>query len=225
VKVSIIIPVYNEAATIRAVLERVRTSPIDKEIVVVDDGSTDGSRQILQQETAADTRVFLHAANRGKGAAIRTGLQHALGDYVLIQDADLEYDPGEYVTLLRPILQGKATVVYGSRFLGEHKAMLFWHSVGNRMLTLITNVLYDTTLTDMETCYKLIPTDLIRTIHLRANRFDFEPEITAKILRTGHRIYEVPISYAGRELTEGKKISWRDGFPALLALIKYRFVD
>ena len=222
---SIIIPVYNEAATIRAVLERVRTSPIDKEIVVVDDGSTDGSRQILQQETAADTRVFLHAANRGKGAAIRTGLQHALGDYVLIQDADLEYDPGEYVTLLRPILQGKATVVYGSRFLGEHKAMLFWHSVGNRMLTLITNVLYDTTLTDMETCYKLIPTDLIRTIHLRANRFDFEPEITAKILRTGHRIYEVPISYAGRELTEGKKISWRDGFPALLALIKYRFVD
>lgn len=224
-KVSIIIPVYNEAATIRAVLERVRTSPIDKEIVVVDDGSTDGSRQILQQETAADTRVFLHAANRGKGAAIRTGLQHALGDYVLIQDADLEYDPGEYVTLLRPILQGKATVVYGSRFLGEHKAMLFWHSVGNRMLTLITNVLYDTTLTDMETCYKLIPTDLIRTIHLRANRFDFEPEITAKILRTGHRIYEVPISYAGRELTEGKKISWRDGFPALLALIKYRFVD
>ena len=222
---SIIIPVYNEAATIRAVLERVRTSPIEKEIVVVDDGSTDGSRQILEQETAANTRVFVHAANRGKGAAIRTGLHHALGDYVLIQDADLEYDPRDYEALLKPILQGKATVVYGSRFLGEHKAMLFWHSVGNRMLTLITNVLYDTTLTDMETCYKVIPTDLIRGIHLRANRFDFEPEITAKILRTGHRIYEVPISYAGRELSEGKKISWRDGFPALLALIKYRFVD
>jgi glycosyltransferase involved in cell wall biosynthesis len=225
VKVSIVIPVFNEASTIRQVLERVRQSTIEKEIIVVDDGSTDGSREILAKETDPGTRVFIHAENHGKGAAIRTGLQHATGDYVLIQDADLEYDPGDYESLLRPILRGKATVVYGSRFLGEHKAMLFWHSVGNRLLTLVTNVLYDTTLTDMETCYKLIPTDLIRTIHLRARRFDFEPEITAKILRSGHRIYEVPISYAGRELSEGKKITWRDGFPALIALIKYRFVD
>jgi glycosyltransferase involved in cell wall biosynthesis len=224
-KVSIIIPVYNEAATIRQILERVRTSPIEKEIVIVDDGSTDGTRDLLRQETDADTRVVLHAKNLGKGAAIRTGLKHATGDYVLIQDADLEYDPADYETLLKPVLRGKATVVYGSRFLGEHKAMLFWHSVGNRLLTLVTNVLYDTTLTDMETCYKLIPTDLIRCIPLRARRFDFEPEITAKILRRGHRIYEVPISYAGRELNEGKKISWRDGFPALFALIRYRFMD
>jgi glycosyltransferase involved in cell wall biosynthesis len=224
-KVSIIIPVYNEASTIRQILQRVRTSPIEKEIVIVDDGSTDGTRDLLQLEASPDTRIVLHAANHGKGAAIRTGLKHATGDYVLIQDADLEYDPADYEALLKPILRGKATVVYGSRFLGEHKAMLFWHSVGNRLLTLVTNVLYDTTLTDMETCYKLIPTDLIRCIPLRARRFDFEPEITAKILRRGHRIYEVPISYAGRELYEGKKISWRDGFPALYALIKYRFMD
>jgi glycosyltransferase involved in cell wall biosynthesis len=224
-KISIIIPVYNEAATIRQILARVRSSPIDKEIVIVDDGSTDGTREILAEEADSGTRIIQHDRNRGKGVAIRTGLKHAVGDYVLIQDADLEYDPADYEALLRPIQRGKATVVYGSRFLGEHKAMLFWHSVGNRLLTLVTNVLYDTTLTDMETCYKLIPTELIREIPLRARRFDFEPEITAKILRRGHRIYEVPISYAGRELHEGKKISWRDGFPALYALIKYRFVD
>jgi glycosyltransferase involved in cell wall biosynthesis len=224
-KVSVIIPVFNEAATIREVLARVRSSSIDKEIVVVDDGSTDGTRDLLNNETCDGTRVYMHDANQGKGAAIRTGIQHAAGEYVLIQDADLEYDPADYELLLKPIIRGKATVVYGSRFLGEHKAMLFWHSVGNRLLTLVTNVLYDTTLTDMETCYKVIPTELIRGIPLRANRFDFEPEITAKILRRGHRIYEVPISYAGRELTEGKKITWRDGFPALFALIKYRFVD
>jgi glycosyltransferase involved in cell wall biosynthesis len=225
VKVSIIIPVFNEAATIQQVLARVRSSPIEKEIIVVDDGSTDGTRDLLAAERADGAKVVLHERNQGKGAAIRTGLQHATGDYVLIQDADLEYDPADYDALLRPILRGKATVVYGSRFLGEHKAMLFWHSVGNRILTLTTNVLYDSTLTDMETCYKLIPTALIRRIPLRARRFDFEPEITAKILKRGHRIYEVPISYAGRELHEGKKISWRDGFPALFALIKYRFMD
>ncbi len=225
-KISIIIPVYNEAATIREILERVRSSPIEKEIVVVDDGSTDGTRDVLAQEEQQDgTRVILHPQNQGKGMAIRTGLQHATGDYVLIQDADLEYDPADYELLIRPVLRGKATVVYGSRFLGEHKAMLFWHSVGNRLLTLVTNILYDSTLTDMETCYKLIPLDLIRRIPLRARRFDFEPEITAKILKRGHRIYEVPISYAGRELSEGKKISWRDGFPALMSLIKYRFMD
>jgi glycosyltransferase involved in cell wall biosynthesis len=224
-KISIIIPVFNEAATIEKVLQSVRSSPVDKEIIIVDDGSTDGTRDLLKLEASDETRIFMHDVNQGKGAAIRTGLRYAAGDYVLIQDADLEYDPADYEILLKPILRGKATVVYGSRFLGEHKAMLFWHSIGNRLLTLVTNVLYDTTLTDMETCYKVIPTELIRSIRLRANRFDFEPEITAKILRRGHRIYEVPISYAGRELTEGKKISWRDGFPALFALIKYRFVD
>jgi glycosyltransferase involved in cell wall biosynthesis len=225
VKISIIIPVYNEATTIREILARVRSSPIEKEIVVVDDGSTDGTRQLLAQEQSPDTKVVMHKVNQGKGAAIRTGLKQATGEYVLIQDADLEYDPADYELLLRPILRGKATVVYGSRFLGEHKAMLFWHSVGNRLLTLTTNILYDSTLTDMETCYKLIPTDLIRRIPLRARRFDFEPEITAKILKRGHRIYEVPISYAGREPHEGKKISWRDGFPALLSLFRYRFMD
>jgi len=224
-KVSIIIPVYNEAATIREVLARVRSAEIEKEIVVVDDGSTDGTRDLLQEDKGEDLRLIVHKRNQGKGCAIRTGLQHATGDYVLIQDADLEYDPADYALLLKPVQRGKATVVYGSRFLGEHKAMLFWHSVGNRLLTLITNVLYDSTLTDMETCYKLIPSDLIKGIPLRAQRFDFEPEITAKILKRGHRIYEVPISYAGREVHEGKKIRWHDGFPALLALIKYRFVD
>lgn len=224
-KISIIIPVYNEATTIREILARVRSSPLEKEIVVVDDGSTDGTRQLLAQERSPDTKVVMHKVNQGIGAAIRTGLKHATGEYVLIQDADLEYDPADYELLLRPILRGKATVVYGSRFLGEHKAMLFWHSVGNRLLTLTTNILYDSTLTDMETCYKLIPTDLIRRIPLRARRFDFEPEITAKILKRGHRIYEVPISYAGREPHEGKKISWRDGFPALLSLFRYRFMD
>lgn len=224
-KVSIIIPVYNEAATIGQILQRVRSSPIEKEIIVVDDGSTDGTRDLLAQEHSPETHVVLHPRNQGKGMAIRTGLSHASGDYVLIQDADLEYDPADYEVLIRPILRGKATIVYGSRFLGEHKAMLFWHSVGNRLLTLVTNVLYDSTLTDMETCYKLFPTELIRRIPIRAERFEFEPEITAKVLKRGYRIYEVPISYAGREMHEGKKISWRDGFPALLTLFKYRFVD
>jgi len=224
-KISIIIPVFNEAATIGEVLDRVRSSPLDTEIIVVDDGSTDGTREILSQQQTGDTVVVFHKQNQGKGRAIRTGLSHASGDYVLIQDADLEYDPADYELLLRPILRGKATVVYGSRFLGEHKAMLFWHSVGNRLLTLVTNLLYDSTLTDMETCYKVFPTSLIKSIPLRAQRFDFEPEITAKVLKRGYRIYEVPISYAGRELNEGKKISWRDGFPALVALIKYRFRD
>jgi glycosyltransferase involved in cell wall biosynthesis len=224
-KVSIIIPVYNEAATIREIVTRVRSSPINKEIVIVDDGSADGTRDILKQIDYPDVRIIMHGINQGKGMAIRTGLKYATGDYVLIQDADLEYDPADYEALLRPILRGKAQVVYGSRFLGEHKAMLFWHSVGNRLLTLTTNIFYDSTLTDMETCYKLIPTDLIRSIRLRCRRFDFEPEITAKILKRGYRIYEVPISYAGREIHEGKKITWRDGVPALLTLIKYRFVD
>jgi glycosyltransferase involved in cell wall biosynthesis len=167
----------------------------------------------------------MHENNRGKGAAVRTGFAHATGDYVLIQDADLEYDPDDWPKLMNPVLRGKARVVYGSRFTGERRNMLFLHWIGNRMLSLTTNILYNTTLSDMETCYKLIDRSLINSLDLRADRFDFEPEITAKILKRGVRIYEVPISYTGREFDEGKKITWRDGFSALWTLVKYRFVD
>jgi glycosyltransferase involved in cell wall biosynthesis len=245
-KLSIIIPVYNEAATLHEILRRVRAVKVvvrvgydayenngqsvrlEKEIIVVDDGSQDASHDILQQEsTAGDLRVFRHARNQGKGAAVRTGFKNATGDFFLIQDADLEYDPREYGTLLQPILEGRAKVVYGSRFRGgPTKTMFFWHMLGNRFLTLVTNLLYDTILSDMETCYKCFVADVIRDIPLRAQGFEFEPEVTAKVLKRGHRIYEVPISYTGREFEEGKKISpWRDGFKAVWTLIKYRFID
>jgi len=225
-KLSVIMPVYNEKDTIEEILRRVQKVEIDKEIIVVDDFSTDGTRDILGKlASKGDLLVVFHTENRGKGAAIRTALEHASGDIIIIQDADLEYDPEEYGKVIRPILNGRAKVVYGSRFLGEHKAMYFWHHVGNKLLTLVTNVLFDTTLTDMETCYKAFAADVIKPIKLRANRFDFEPEITAKVLKHGHRIYEVPISYTGREFFEGKKISWKDGVVALYSLIKYRFVD
>ncbi len=198
---------------------------IEKEIVVVDDFSTDGTREILQaQAERGDLKLYFLGRNRGKGAAVREGLRHATGDILLIQDADLEYDPADYPILLRPILNGRAKVVYGSRFLGEHKSMYFWHAVGNQMLTLITNVLFDTTLTDMETCYKVFTADIGRRLKLKSERWGFDPEVTAKILRMGHRIYEVPISYAGREHWEGKKIvAWRDGPRVLLTLLRYRF--
>ena len=200
---------------------------IEKEIVVVDDYSTDGTREVLQDQlTRGDVDLYLLARNQGKGAAVREGLRHATGDIVLIQDADLEYDPTDYPTLLRPILTGKAKVVYGSRFIGEHKAMYFWHSVGNQLLTLITNILFDSTLTDMETCYKVFTRDIAVRLKLKSNRWGFDPEITAKIMRMGHRIYEVPISYAGREHWEGKKIvAWRDGPRVLLTLLRYRFLS
>jgi glycosyltransferase involved in cell wall biosynthesis len=245
-KLSIIIPVYNEATTLREILHRVQSVKVevavgfdedgnngdhvrlDKEIVVVDDGSVDGSREIMQAEVArGGVRAFYHERNQGKGAAVRTGFQNATGDFFVIQDADLEYDPREYRLLLQPILEGRAAVVYGSRFRGgPTKTMFFSHMLGNRFLTLVTNVLYDTILSDMETCYKCFRADVIRDIPLRARGFEFEPEVTAKVLKRGHRIYEVPISYTGREFTEGKKINpWRDGLKAVWTLIKYRFVD
>jgi glycosyltransferase involved in cell wall biosynthesis len=203
----------------------VRAVPIDKQIIVVDDGSTDGTRQILaEQRELGDVEVHLMARNGGKGAAVQEGLRHVKGDIVIIQDADLEYDPSDYPVLLRPILTGKAKVVFGSRFIGEHKAMYFWHSLGNQFLTLLTNVLFDTTLTDMETCYKVFTSDISHRLRLREPRWGFDPEITAQILKMGHRIYEVPISYAGREYFEGKKITWRDGLVVLRVLLRSRFL-
>jgi glycosyltransferase involved in cell wall biosynthesis len=193
--------------------------------VIVDDCSTDETPAALRAEAAEPgTFVIRHPQNRGKGAAVRTGLAAANGDILLIQDADLEYDPRDYPALLRPILEGRAQVVYGSRFLGEHKAMYFWHSVGNKSLTLVANILFDTTLTDMETCYKVFTREVAQPLRLRSERWGIDPEITAKILRQRHRIYEVPIAYNGREFWEGKKISWRDGFVVLGTLLRYRFL-
>lgn len=227
-KLSVVMPVYNEKTTIKEILRQVRAvdlGDLDKEIVVVDDGSTDGTRDILKLEADSSIKVILHEKNQGKGAAVRTGLGQAAGDLVVIQDADLEYDPEDYKRLIEPVLRGKATVVYGSRFTGERRNMLFWHYLGNRTLSLITNVLYNTTLSDMETCYKLFTKEALAGIEIKSHKFDFEPEITAKVLRKGIRIYEVPISYSGRELHEGKKISWKDAGPALWALLKYRFIS
>jgi glycosyltransferase involved in cell wall biosynthesis len=228
-KVSVIVPVFNERNTLVEILRRMRAvelpDDIEREIIVVDDGSSDGTRDVLKQLGDSTVRVVMHESNRGKGAAVRTGFAHATGDYVLIQDADLEYDPEDWPKLMSPVLRGKARVVYGSRFTGERRNMMFLHWIGNRVLSLTTNILYNTTLSDMETCYKLIDRSLINSLDLHADRFDFEPEITAKILRRGIRIYEVPISYTGREFEEGKKITWRDGFAALWTLVKYRFVD
>jgi glycosyltransferase involved in cell wall biosynthesis len=224
---SVVVPVFNERTTVVEILRRMRQVdlPVDLEIVVVDDGSNDGTEKVLGALEDSTVRVIHHPSNRGKGAAVRTGLEHARGDLLLIQDADLEYDPDDWPRLLNPLLKGKAQVVYGSRFTGERRNLLFWHWVGNRFLSLVTNVLYNTTLSDMETCYKLFDRTLLDGITLRAQRFEFEPEVTAKILRRGIRIYEVPISYTGREFDEGKKITWRDGFVALWTLVKYRFKD
>jgi glycosyltransferase involved in cell wall biosynthesis len=196
---------------------------LEREIVVVDDGSTDGTRDYLRSLGGEpDLVTIFHERNQGKGAAVRTGLQHATGDILLVQDADLEYDPRDYPALLQPILEGRAKAVYGSRFRGPTRAMFFWHMVGNRFLTLVTNVLYDTTLSDMETCYKVFSREIAQQLDLKAPGWGFDPEITAQILRRGYRIYEVPISYTGREFEEGKKISWRDAFTVLWTLLKYR---
>jgi len=225
-KLSVIMPVYNEEATIQEILKQVRAVGAVDEIIIVDDGSTDQTRELLKpEENQPGTIVIYQARNQGKGAAVRTGIDRAAGDIILIQDADLEYDPRDYPMLIRPIVEGRVKVVYGSRFLGPRKAMMFWHMLGNRLLTLLTNVLYNAILSDMETCYKVFRADVIKGIPLRSKRFEFEPEITAKVLKRGHRIFEVPISYYGREYDEGKKITWREGPKAMWTLIKYRFVD
>jgi len=223
-----LIPVYNERATIQAILDQVNGVGLADEIIVVDDASTDGTREVLQEliPSFRGAKLLLHERNRGKGAAIRTGLAAVTSELVLIQDADLEYDPREVPNLLRPIRDGKADVVYGSRFLGApRRTSMFWHMVANKLLTLMTNVLYNSILSDMETGYKLFRRDLIQSIPIRSNRFDFEPEITAKLLKRKARIFEVPISFNPREYSEGKKIGLVDAFAAVWALLKYRIVD
>jgi glycosyltransferase involved in cell wall biosynthesis len=226
-KLSVLIPVYNEASTLKEIVERVMKVNLDKELILVNDASNDATPQIVEElhKKYPHLVILHHEQNLGKGSAIRSALSKATGDYVIIQDADLEYDPEDYHKLLEPVHRFKAEAVYGSRFKGIHKNMFFWHFLGNKFLSLTTNLLYNTTLSDMETCYKLVKIDLLKKITLKSRRFEFEPEITAKLLKQKVRIFEVPISYAGREYEEGKKITWRDGFSALWTLLKYRFVD
>lgn len=225
--ISVIIPVYNEVKNINEIIKRVQTTKLASEIVIVDDGSKDGTRDILQKLNGKKkVRVILHEKNQGKGAAVVAGMKAAKGDILLIQDADLEYDPRDYPLLLKPIQEGVADVVYGSRFLGgAHRVTMFWHQVANKLLTLMTNILYDSILTDMETGYKVFNRKVIDGMTIKAKRFNFEPEFTAKILKRKFRIYEVPISFNPRDYAEGKKIKLKDAFEAVWALIKYRFVD
>lgn len=221
---SVIIPCYNEVATLPQILELVRAVQLDKEIIVVDDHSSDATLTLLQEAAARDSsiRVIRHPRNRGKGAAVRSGLAHARGEIVIIQDADLEYDPNDYYELVKPIVEGRVEVVFGSRFLGRHTGMYFWNAVGNKGLTLLTNFLFNCWISDMETCYKVMRTDIMRSLRLESNDFRLEPEITAKVLRQGHRIYEVPVSYLGRTYEEGKKMKPIQGLYAIFALLKYR---
>jgi glycosyltransferase involved in cell wall biosynthesis len=227
-KLSIVIPVFNEIGTIEEIILRVQSVPFEKEIIVVDDFSTDGTVHLLRKIDAIqeNVKVYYHDRNQGKGAALRTGFAAVQGDVVIIQDADLEYDPREYPKLLEPILDGRADVVYGSRFLGgPHRVLFFWHSVGNKFLTLLSNTVTNLNLTDMETCYKAFRTEVLNDLSLKSNRFGFEPEFTMKIAKRKFRIYEVPISYSGRTYHEGKKINWKDGVAAIYTILRYGFFD
>ncbi len=226
-KLSIVIAVYNEKQTILEILRRVEEVPLPKEVIVVDDFSSDGTRELLQSlPPSSERKILYQPKNLGKGAALRAGFGAVSGDIVVVQDADLEYDPAEYPGLIQPILGNKADVVYGSRFLsGPHRVLFFWHYVANRFLTTVSNMLTDLNLSDMETCYKVFRADILKKIRLRENRFGFEPEFTAKVARARCRIYEVPISYHGRDYTEGKKIGWKDGAAALYFILKYRFLN
>jgi glycosyltransferase involved in cell wall biosynthesis len=225
-KLSVVIPAYNEAATIRTIIQRVQATPYDKEIIVVDDGSRDGTREILASLHDPTVRVLFHDRNRGKGAALQTGFAAARGDFVIVQDADLEYDPRDYPALLEPLIQDHADVVYGSRFLaGARRVLFFWHSVANHLLTLISNMVTDLNLSDMETGYKAFRIEVVQRLKLESKSFTVEPEITAKIARMGCRVYEVPISYHGRTYEEGKKIGWRDGLLAVGAIIRFGLLD
>jgi len=230
-KISVIIPVYNEFKTIQEIISRVsrvHIPEVEKEIIIVDDYSTDGTRDLLNNiaQDQENIKVLYHGQNLGKGAALRKGFDSATGDIVIIQDADLEYDPNEYHNLLQPIIDGRADVVYGSRFLsGPHRVLFFWHYLGNKLLTLMSNALTNLNLTDMETCYKVFKRQVLKEITFRSNRFGFEPEFTAKVAKKGFRIYEVPISYSGRDYSEGKKITWKDGIAAILTIFRYRFFD
>ena len=227
-KLSVVIPVYNERATVVELLARVEAVDLGfaKEIIIVDDASTDGTREVLQGLARPGLRVLLQERNQGKGAALRRGFAAAEGDIVLVQDADLEYDPAEYPQLIAPILTGRADVVYGSRFLGgPHRVLLYWHSLGNRVLTTLTNMVSNLNLTDMETCYKVFRRETLQRLRLRSDRFGFEPEVTIKLAKLRARIYEVPISYAGRDYSEGKKIGWKDGLAAFFHILRFRFFD
>jgi len=225
-KLSIIIPVYNERATVCKLIEKVQAVPYETEIIVVDDGSTDGTVDLLKRLPSETIKLLLHKNNKGKGAALRTGIAEVTGDYVIIQDADLEYDPSDYKQLLEPLLDGRADVVYGSRFLGgPHRVLFFWHYVGNSLLTLMSNMLNNLNLSDMETCYKAFRTPVLKEMKLKSDRFGFEPEITAKVAKKRCRVYEVPISYSGRDYAEGKKITWRDGISAFYWIIRFWLFD
>jgi len=224
-KLSIVIPVFNEANTIREIIRRVKDVALDKELIIVDDYSTDGTREILKgMDGSKDLRILFHDRNMGKGAALRTGFHHVSGDIVVIQDADLEYNPMDYHKLIRPILDDRADVVYGSRFITteERRVLLFWHFMGNSFLTLLSNIFTNLNLSDMETCYKVFKTDIVRRLTIEEDRFGFEPEITAKIAKMRCRIYEVGISYSGRDYSEGKKIGWKDGVRAIWCIVKYK---
>jgi glycosyltransferase involved in cell wall biosynthesis len=223
---SVVMPVYNERASVEEIVGRVLAVPVRKELIAVDDCSTDGSRELLDRlASEKGFRLLKQERNQGKGAAVRRGVAEASGDIIVVQDADLEYSPEEYPELLDLIVKGKADAVFGSRFIGRHRCFLFSHYLANLFLNLVTNLLYNTTMTDMETCFKAVRADLMKSLALKSNRFGIEPEITAKLFKRRARVYEVPITYEGRDYSEGKKITWRDGFPALWTLIKYRFTD